>query len=55
LPRLEASTPDEYIAKLPPARREAIAAVRDVIRKNLPPGFEAARGSSRATRAGKAG
>ena len=40
MPRSEASTPDEYIAQLPPERREAIAAVRDVIRKNLAPGFK---------------
>jgi hypothetical protein len=40
MPWLEASTPDDYIAQLPPERREAIGAVRDVIRKNLPPGFE---------------
>ena len=38
--RLEASTPDDYIAQLPPERREAISAVRDVIRKNLPAGFK---------------
>src|SRR5690606_30676429 len=36
----KASTVDEYIASLPDDRRAAIAAVRDVIRKNLPPGYE---------------
>jgi hypothetical protein len=35
-----ARTPEEYIAALPPDRREAISAVRDVIRSNLPEGFE---------------
>jgi Domain of unknown function (DU1801) len=35
-----AQSPDEYIASLPPDRREAITAVRDVIRRNLPDGFE---------------
>jgi hypothetical protein len=40
MPRLEASSPDEYIAQLPPDRREAISAVRDVIRRNLPAGYE---------------
>ena len=35
-----AQSPDEYIAALPPDRREAISAVRDVIRQNLPDGFE---------------
>ena len=40
MPRLEASSPEEYIAQLPPDRREAIAAVRDVIRRNLPVGYE---------------
>lgn len=40
MPRIEASSPDEYIANLPPERREAIAAVREVIRENLPAGYE---------------
>ena len=35
-----ARTPDEYIASLPADRRQAIAAMRDVIRRNLPEGFE---------------
>ena len=35
-----AATPDEYIASLPPDRREAIATIRDVVRRNLPDGFE---------------
>jgi Domain of unknown function (DU1801) len=35
-----AQSPDEHIASLPPDRREAITAVRDVIRRNLPDGFE---------------
>ncbi len=38
--RSTAQSPDEYIAGLPPDRREAITAVRDVIRRNLPDGFE---------------
>jgi hypothetical protein len=33
------TTPDEYIASLPPDRREAVSAVRDVVRRNLPAGF----------------
>jgi hypothetical protein len=40
MPRSDARTPDEMIAALPPERREAISAVRDVIRANLPPGYE---------------
>ena len=36
----DAATPDEMIAALPPERRDAIAKVRDVIRANLPPGYE---------------
>jgi uncharacterized protein YdhG (YjbR/CyaY superfamily) len=36
----DAATPEEMIAALPPDRREAIAAVRDVIRANLPAGYE---------------
>lgn len=35
-----ARTPDEYIAALPEDRREAVRAVRDVVRDNLPAGFE---------------
>jgi hypothetical protein len=40
MPPTTARTPDEYIASLPDDRREAISAVRDVVRRNLPPGFE---------------
>ena len=36
----DATTPDEYLAELAPDRRAAIAAVRDVVRRNLPEGFE---------------
>ena len=36
----DATTPDEYIALLPDDRRAAVAAVRDVVRRNLPDGFE---------------
>ena len=35
-----ATTPDEYIESLPPDRREAVSAIRDVVRSNLPPGYE---------------
>jgi len=35
-----ARTPDEYIASLSGDRRATIAAVRDVVRQNLPAGFE---------------
>jgi hypothetical protein len=35
-----ARTPDEYIASLPPDRREAISAMREVVRRNLPDGFK---------------
>jgi hypothetical protein len=38
--RSDAATPEEYLAGLPPERREALSAVRDVIRRNLPDGFE---------------
>jgi Domain of unknown function (DU1801) len=34
-----ATTPDEYIAALPDDRREAVATVREVINRNLPPGY----------------
>ena len=33
-------TPEQYIDSLPPERREAIRTVRDVVRRNLPDGFE---------------
>lgn len=35
----DATTVDEYLAELPADRREAIAAVRDVINEHLPDGF----------------
>ena len=36
----KATTVEEYLAELPEDRREAIAAVRDTIVKNLPKGYE---------------
>jgi hypothetical protein len=36
----KATTPDEYLAELPPDRRVAVSAVRDTINANLPAGFE---------------
>ena len=36
----DAETTDAYLASLPHDRREAIAAVRDVVRANLPPGYQ---------------
>jgi uncharacterized protein YdhG (YjbR/CyaY superfamily) len=38
--RSDAQSADEMIAALAPERREAIATVREVIRANLPAGFE---------------
>jgi hypothetical protein len=38
--RSTAATPDEYIASLPDDRREAVSAVREVVNRNLPPGYE---------------
>ena len=35
-----AATVEKYLATLPPDRRAAIATIRNVIRKNLPRGFE---------------
>lgn len=40
--RSGAATVKEYLENLPADRREALAAVRKVIRKNLPAGFEEA-------------
>ena len=39
-PSAATTTPDEYIASLPDDRRQAVATVRDVVRANLPDGFE---------------
>jgi hypothetical protein len=35
----KAATPDQYIKELPADRKEALSALRDVILKNLPKGF----------------
>ena len=35
-----ATTPDEYIDSLPDGRREAVRTVADVVRRNLPEGFQ---------------
>jgi len=37
---IEAKTPEEYIEKLPGERKEAVSKLRDVIKNNLPKGFE---------------
>ncbi|HEX2123765.1 MAG TPA: DUF1801 domain-containing protein, partial [Thermoanaerobaculia bacterium] len=36
----KAKTAEEYLGELPEERREVVAAVRRLIRKNLPKGFE---------------
>lgn len=36
----DAKTPDEYVASLPPDRKEAISRLREAILRNLPEGFE---------------
>jgi hypothetical protein len=36
----QAQSPDEYVASLPEERRDAVSAVRDVILRNLPAGYE---------------
>lgn len=36
----KASTPDEYMAELPEDRREVMAALRKLIRKHLPKGYQ---------------
>jgi len=38
----DANTVQEYLAELPPERREAIEQVREIILKNLPKGYEEA-------------
>jgi len=37
--RSEAATVDDYLAELPPERRDVIAAVRKTVRKHLPKGY----------------
>jgi|ERR1043166_1149455 hypothetical protein len=37
--RSKAATPDEYIDSLPDDRRQAVAAIREAINKNIPKGF----------------
>lgn len=37
-----AKTPAEYLASLPPDRRAAIAAVRDVVNRHMPKGYQEA-------------
>jgi hypothetical protein len=46
----KAKTVRQYLAELPQDRRKAISAVRDVIRENLPKGYEAARQPTTAMR-----
>jgi Domain of unknown function (DU1801) len=36
----QAQSVDEYIASLPPDRREAVARVREVVNRNLPDGYQ---------------
>lgn len=36
----KAATPDQYVAELPEEQREVIAAIRKLIRKHLPKGYE---------------
>jgi uncharacterized protein YdhG (YjbR/CyaY superfamily) len=36
----KAATVDEYLAELPPERREVVSRVRDLVRRNLPNGYE---------------
>jgi uncharacterized protein YdhG (YjbR/CyaY superfamily) len=36
----KAATVDEYLAELPPERREVVSKVRDLVRRNLPKGYE---------------
>lgn len=38
--KIEASTPDEYIAQLAEKRQQAVSKLREIIKNNLPNGFE---------------
>ena len=35
----KAATVDQYLAELPPERREVVSTVRDLVRRNLPKGY----------------
>ena len=37
---IDATTPDEYISKVPEDRREAVSKLRETVKTNLPAGFE---------------
>lgn len=43
--RIDAATPEEYLAALPDDRRAVVSAVRDVVRANLPEGYQEVVGS----------
>ncbi|MDX8341736.1 DUF1801 domain-containing protein [Draconibacterium sp. IB214405] len=38
--KIEANTPDEYIAQLPEDRQKAVSTLRELLQNNLPEGFE---------------
>lgn len=38
--KIEANTPDEYIAQLAEKRQQAVSKLREIIKNNLPNGFE---------------
>ncbi|WP_340114219.1 DUF1801 domain-containing protein [Maribellus mangrovi] len=38
--KIEASSPDEYISKLPEERQKPVQQLREAIQKNIPDGFE---------------
>lgn len=38
--QIQASSPDEYVTKLPPERQQPVQKLRKVISENLPKGFE---------------
>jgi uncharacterized protein YdhG (YjbR/CyaY superfamily) len=40
--RSQATTVEQYLDELPPERREVVAAVRDVVLRNLPEGYQEA-------------
>jgi uncharacterized protein DUF1801 len=44
MPRSEAGTVAQYLKELPPERRKVMAALRKLIRKNLPKGYQEAMG-----------
>ena len=38
--QIQAASPEEYVEKIPEDRKQAFSKLRELVKKNLPPGFE---------------